>query len=72
MTETRPGAEYLTRRQAADYIRNVLGRPMTFSTAQKLASLGEFAEPTVWWGRRPLYERETLRAWVQARSRDHK
>jgi hypothetical protein len=64
-----PSAEYLTRRQAADYIRDVLGRPMSFSTAQKLAALGEFAEPALWWGRRPLYHREALRAWTEARSR---
>jgi hypothetical protein len=49
-----PSGEFLTRRQAADFIRGVLGRPMSFSTAQKLAALGEFAEPAVWWGRRPL------------------
>jgi hypothetical protein len=51
-------AEYLTRRQAADYIHIVLGRPFSFSTAAKLAALGEFAQPAVWWGRRPLYTRE--------------
>jgi hypothetical protein len=69
ITSTLPSAEYLTRRQAADYIREVLGRPMSFSTAQKLAALGEFAAPALWWGRRPLYHREALRAWTEARSR---
>jgi hypothetical protein len=53
-TPSRPEGEYLTRRQAADYIRDVLGRPMSFSTASKLAALGEFAAPALWWGRRPL------------------
>jgi hypothetical protein len=67
-----PSGEYLTRRQAADFIRDQLGRPMSFSTAQKLAALGEFAEPALWWGRRPLYDRETLRAWAEARSRRSK
>jgi hypothetical protein len=62
-------AEYLTRRQAAEFIRDTLGRPFSFSTATKLAALREFAEPTIWWGRRPLYTRETLRAWVEARDR---
>ena len=64
-----PSREYLTRRQSADYIREELGRPMSFSTASKLAALGEFAAPTVWWGRRPLYLRDDLRAWAESRSR---
>jgi hypothetical protein len=68
---TLPPAGLLTRRQAADYIRDVLGRPMSFSTAQKLAALGEFAEPALWWGRRPLYRREELQAWVEKRGRSH-
>jgi hypothetical protein len=42
---------------------------MSFSTASKLAALGKFAVPEVWWGRRPL--RDTLRAWAEARSRRH-
>jgi hypothetical protein len=45
-----PPREYLTRRQSADYIREELGRPMSFSTASKLAALGEFAAPAMWWG----------------------
>ena len=61
--------EYLTRRQAADYIRDILGRPFSFSTASKLAALGEFAQPALWWGRRPLYRRDDLRQSVEARSR---
>ncbi len=64
--------EHLTRRQAADFIRDVLGRPFSFSTATKLAALGEFAQPALWWGRRPLYTREDLRRWAQARSRPTK
>jgi hypothetical protein len=49
----------------------VLGRPMSFSTATKLAALGEFAAPALWWGRRPLYTREGLRSWVEGRQRPH-
>jgi len=64
--------EYLTRRQAAEYIRDILGRPFSFSTASKLAAMGEFAPPALWWGRRPLYTRDDLRAWVLARSRPAK
>jgi hypothetical protein len=69
--DDRPAAELLTRRQAAEFIRDVLGRPMSFSTASKLAALGEFAPPALWWGRRPLYTRDDLRAWTEARSRSH-
>jgi hypothetical protein len=70
-TTDKPPGEYLTRRQAAEYIREVLGRPFSFSTASKLAALGEFAPPALWWGRRPLYKRDDLRAWAEARSRRH-
>ena len=66
------GSDVFTRRQVADFIRDELGRPMSFSTAAKLAALGEFAEPVVWWGRRPLYTRDDLRAWAEARSRPTK
>jgi hypothetical protein len=64
-----PLSEYLTRRQAPDFIRDMLGRPMSFSTASKLAALGEFAPPVLWWGRRPLYTRDGLRAWAEGRTR---
>jgi hypothetical protein len=64
--------EYLTRRQAAEYIRDILGRPFSFSTASKLAAFGEFARPALWWGRRPLYRRDDLRAWAETRSRPTK
>ena len=68
-TDRQP-AEYLTRRQSADYIREELGRPMSFSTASKLAALGEFVAPALWWGRRQLYTREEdLRAWAEAAAR---
>jgi hypothetical protein len=65
-------AEFLTRRQAAGYIRDKLGRPMSLSTAAKLAAQSEFATPALMWGRRPLYTREGLRAWAEARSRKPK
>ena len=42
---------------------------MSFSTAAKLAAQGEFAPAALWWGRRPLYRRDDLRAWAEARSR---
>jgi hypothetical protein len=60
---------YLTRRQGAEYIRQELGIPLSFSTAEKLGALGEFAQPAMWWGRRPLYTRDGLREWVAGRAR---
>ena len=33
---------------------------MSFSTASKLAALGEFVAPALWWGRRPLYNPRRL------------
>ncbi len=63
-----PPAGLLTRRQAAAYINDTLGRLMSFSTAQKLGALGEFAEPALWWGRRPLYRAEDLERWAEGRS----
>ncbi len=71
-TGANPAGEFLTRRQSADYVREVLGRPMSFSTASKLAAQGEFAQPALFWGRRPLYRRDDLRAWADARSRPRK
>jgi hypothetical protein len=66
---TSPNSEpFLTRQQAADYIRDELGRPMSFSTLTKLCALGEGPEPAAWWGRRPLYSRDGLRAWADART----
>jgi hypothetical protein len=70
MPESEP--EHLTRRQAAEYVRDILGRPFSFSSATKLAAMGEFAQPALWWGRRPLYTRDDLRRWVEARSRPTK
>jgi hypothetical protein len=54
--------------QAAAYINDTLGRPMSFSTATKLAALGEFAAPALWWGRRPLYRAKDLEHWAEGRS----
>jgi hypothetical protein len=72
LTAEGPLREYLTRREAARYVNDELGRPMSFSTASKLAALGEFAPQALWWGRRPLYTRDSLRAWAEARSRPAK
>jgi hypothetical protein len=68
-TTDRPLSAYLTRKQGAQFINDELGMPLSFSTAAKLASWGEFAEPALWWGSRPLYTRGDLRRWAEARSR---
>jgi hypothetical protein len=64
-----PGA-YRTRREAAEYLQS-RGFPISFSTLTKLAALGEFAAPTLWWGSRPLYTESTLDAWADSRSQSH-
>jgi hypothetical protein len=60
---------FLTRREAAQFLTEELGYPTSFSTATKLACLGEFAEPERFWGRRPLYTRSGLRRWTEKRAR---
>jgi len=57
----------LMRAEAAQYIDRELGRPMAFSTLQKLCALHEGPPVAEYWGRRPLYSREDLKAWVEAR-----
>jgi hypothetical protein len=64
-----PHEPLLTRDQSAQYIREVLGRPMSGSTLDKLCSQGEGPQPEEIWGRRPLYSRAGLLAWCKARSR---
>lgn len=59
---------FLTRREAAQYLTDELGLPLSFSTATKLSCLGEFAKPARRWGRRPLYRAEDLRQWADKRS----
>jgi hypothetical protein len=64
-----PDEPLLTRDQSAKYIREVLGRPMSGSTLDKLCSQGEGPQPAEIWGRRPLYTCAGLRAWCEARAR---
>jgi len=59
----------LTRREAARFVNDELGHPLSFSTLTKLSALGEGPPVTRWWGRRPLYQQESLRAWVEARGK---
>jgi hypothetical protein len=59
----------LTRREAARYVNDELGHPLSFSTLTKLCALGEGPPVARWWGRRPLYVRGSLREWVATRER---
>jgi hypothetical protein len=60
---------FFTRLEAARYLTEELGYPTSFSTATKLACLGEFAEPDRFWRRRPLYTGGNLRRWGEKRAR---
>jgi len=71
MVEQTPG-RFLTRRHSADFIRNEIGAPFSFSTATKHATQAEHREPAKWWGRRPLYTPDDLRTWFEKRSRSAK
>jgi hypothetical protein len=66
-SHAKPQDAFLTRREAARYINDELGYPLSFSTLTKLCALREGPPVARWWGRRPLYERSSLKAWVEAR-----
>jgi hypothetical protein len=61
--------KYRTRDLACKHIREKHGIPLSESTADKLAALGEFARVSAYWGRRPLYADADLDAWVETRLR---
>jgi hypothetical protein len=61
-----PPPGLLTRRQA--HLDDTLGRPISFSTATKLAAVGEFAELELRCRRRPLYRAEWLERWAKGGS----
>jgi hypothetical protein len=65
----KPTDALLTRREAAHYVNDELGHPLSFSTLTKLCALGEGPAVARRWGRRPLYERNSLREWVATRGR---
>ena len=68
-TKAKPPDALLTRREAARYVNDELGHPLSFSTLTKLCALGEGPPVARRWGRRPLYERNSLREWVATRGR---
>jgi hypothetical protein len=67
--QQKPSDALLTRHKAAEYVRDDLGRPLSFSTLTKLCALGEGPPVAEYWGRRPLYSREDLRRWAETRGR---
>src|SRR5712675_1379057 len=66
----KPAGALLTRHEAAEFVTKVLGRPLSFSTLQKLCCLGEGPPVETQWGRRPLYSREGLSRRRDRRRRD--
>ena len=68
-SQAKPAGALLTRREAARYVNDELGHPLAFSTLTKLCALGEGPPVARWWGKRPLYEQESLRGWVEARGK---
>lgn len=64
----RPIPELLTRAAAADYLRDVVGYPVSKPTLAKLAVTGG-GPPFQSFGRRVVYEPAELRAWAKGRSR---
>ena len=69
LRQLKPAGALLTRCEAARYVNDELGHPLAFSTLTKLCALGEGPPVARWWGKRPLYERKSLGAWVEARGK---
>jgi hypothetical protein len=67
--QAKPADALLTRREAARYINQELGHPLSFSTLTKICALGGGPPIACWWGRRPLYDRNSLRAWTESREK---
>jgi hypothetical protein len=65
----KPTTALFTRAEAAEFVAVELGFPLSFSTLEKLCALREGPPVARWWGRRPLYARNDLKAWAEARSR---
>jgi hypothetical protein len=61
----------MTRAQAVEFLRAELGIPVSLSKFNKLAmpSMGEGPPVAKWWDSRPLYAREAVQAWAEARCR---
>jgi hypothetical protein len=59
-------ARFLRRRQAAQYLRDKWGVPCAEKTLAKLAVIGG-GPPYRIFGRMPLYDSETLDAWVRSK-----
>jgi len=62
-----PPERLLTRREAVEYVRTKLGRPLTYSTMMKLCALGEGPPAAEYWGQRVLYRERDLDVWAVAR-----
>jgi len=61
----------LRRREAAQYVREKWGVPCAHKTLAKLAVVGGGPSFQRWNGRIPLYDTETLDAWVRSKLSRH-
>jgi hypothetical protein len=68
-SQAKPADALLTRREAARFITEELGYPVAFSTLTKLCAIGEGPPVARQGGRRPLYSRQGVRNWVEARAK---
>jgi hypothetical protein len=59
----------LTRREAASFLSDTIGRPTAYSSLMKMASLKTGPPVAEKWGRRVLYRRADLVAWAMSRAR---
>ena len=58
--------ERLTRKEAAEYLTEVLGTPVSFKTLQKYATVGGGPRYQKF-GRRVVYTQEWLREWTESK-----
>lgn len=64
--------KFLTREQAAAFLREEIGIPIEFSTLEKLCALRQGPPVAARWGRRVLYLPADLEAWARKRVRPTK
>ncbi len=63
VTMTQP---LMTRFQVLEFVRDELGIPLSLTTLEKMCmpSVGKGPPVAGMWSRRPLYDREAVRAWA--------
>src|SRR5215510_10193613 len=68
-TDTGSPEPFLTQREIAKFVREATGIPIGDSTVVKLCSpaIGGGPQPSIYFGRRPLYDRAEVLRWAKAR-----